>query len=239
MEKFNTITHLNFSKILIIEHNFTHCTLRKIFAVLPSVEQSWAAKNKIWTNKWLNAYRTKPAKSTQVGNVFLCLLSLVTAVSGRPKPEWCFLPGRLRWTLLPKECYSNSLSGCGSNTQPSNWEAVPLRLSYCRPQSLFSHVFCDTIEMKLWKNKNLQCRLHYPSLKHYAICGNCMIHIYQICLNVPYSRFSKLAGKFQLKSGRSIDSCTMFLHPNVSSTLSRAQSYTLVALACPVNFESK
>jgi len=24
---------------------------------------------------------------------------------------------------LPKERYGNSLSGCGSNTQPSNWEA--------------------------------------------------------------------------------------------------------------------
>ena len=27
---------------------------------------------------------------------------LMTAVGGRPKPELCFLPGRLRWTLLPK-----------------------------------------------------------------------------------------------------------------------------------------
>jgi len=26
-------------------------------------------------------------------------------------------------TLLPKERYGESLSGCGSNTQPSNWEA--------------------------------------------------------------------------------------------------------------------
>jgi len=47
---------------------------------------------------------------------------LVTAVGGRPKPELCFLPGRLRWTLFPKERYGNSLSGCRSNTQPSNWE---------------------------------------------------------------------------------------------------------------------
>jgi len=34
----------------------------------------------------------------------------VTAIGGRPKPELCFLPGRLRWTLLPKERYGNSLS---------------------------------------------------------------------------------------------------------------------------------
>jgi len=29
-------------------------------------------------------------------------LILVTAIGGRPKPEFCFLPGRLRWTLFPK-----------------------------------------------------------------------------------------------------------------------------------------
>ena len=44
------------------------------------------------------------------------LLILVMAVGGRPKPELCFLLGRLRWTLLPKERYGNSLVGCGSNT---------------------------------------------------------------------------------------------------------------------------
>ena len=44
----------------------------------------------------------------------------MTAIGGRPKPELCFLLERLRWMLLPKERYSNSLSGCGSNTQPSN-----------------------------------------------------------------------------------------------------------------------
>jgi len=58
----------------------------------------------------------------------------MTAIGGRPKPELCFLLGQLRWTLLPKERYSNSLNGCGSHTQPSNWEVDILPLSYCRPQ---------------------------------------------------------------------------------------------------------
>jgi len=44
----------------------------------------------------------------------------MTAIGGRPKPEFCFLLGQLRWTLLPKERCGNSLSGRGSNTQPSN-----------------------------------------------------------------------------------------------------------------------
>jgi len=39
----------------------------------------------------------------------------VTAIGGRPKPELCFLPGRLRWTLLPRKRCGNSLSGYGSN----------------------------------------------------------------------------------------------------------------------------
>jgi len=55
----------------------------------------------------------------------------VTAVGGWPKPEFCFMPRQLRWTLLPKERYGNSLNGRGSNTQPSNWEADTLSLSYC------------------------------------------------------------------------------------------------------------
>jgi len=48
--------------------------------------------------------------------VLFFLLILATAIGGRPKLELCFLPGRLRWTLLPKERYGNSLSGYGSNT---------------------------------------------------------------------------------------------------------------------------
>ena len=39
------------------------------------------------------------------------------------------LARRWRWTLLPEERYGNSLSVCGSNTQPSNWEADILPLS--------------------------------------------------------------------------------------------------------------
>jgi len=35
----------------------------------------------------------------------------VTATGCKPKPEISFLPGWLRWTLLPKERYSDSLSG--------------------------------------------------------------------------------------------------------------------------------
>ena len=41
------------------------------------------------------------------------------------------LAGQLRRTLLSKERYGNLLSGCGSNTQPSNWEADTLPVSYC------------------------------------------------------------------------------------------------------------
>jgi len=37
------------------------------------------------------------------------LIFLVRAICGRPRPEICPLPGRLRWTLLPKERYGNWL----------------------------------------------------------------------------------------------------------------------------------
>jgi len=53
----------------------------------------------------------------------------VTAVSGRLMPGICSLPGRFWGTLLPKKCYGSSLSGRGSYTQPSTWEADTLPLS--------------------------------------------------------------------------------------------------------------
>jgi len=39
---------------------------------------------------------------------FFSLFILATAIGGWPKPELSFLPGRLRWTLLPEERYGNS-----------------------------------------------------------------------------------------------------------------------------------
>jgi len=68
----------------------------------------------------------------------------LTTTDGRPKPQQCFLSGRLRWTLLPKESYSESLSDHGSTTQlPSNWEAdtlwLPIKFSTCKKQELNLH----------------------------------------------------------------------------------------------------
>jgi len=62
---------------------------------------------------------------------------MVMAIGSRLKPEICFLPGWLRWILLPKESYGDSLSGCGLNTQPSNWEVDTLPLTYCCPHIVF------------------------------------------------------------------------------------------------------
>jgi len=62
----------------------------------------------------------------------------VTEIGGRRMPELCFLPGRLRWTILPKERYGESLSGRGSNTQPSNCEADIYQWSFAAPPILFS-----------------------------------------------------------------------------------------------------
>jgi len=45
---------------------------------------------------------------------------LVTAISGMPTPEICFLPGQLRRTILPKERNSDSLSVGEQDKQSSN-----------------------------------------------------------------------------------------------------------------------
>jgi len=51
-------------------------------------------------------------------NFFLTILA--TAISRMPMPEICFLPGQFRQTMLPKERHDDSLSGRGSNVQPSD-----------------------------------------------------------------------------------------------------------------------
>jgi len=62
---------------------------------------------------------------------------LATTISGMPTPEICFLPGQLRWTLLPNEYYGDSLSSPGSNPQSTNWEVDTLLVSYRRPSETF------------------------------------------------------------------------------------------------------
>jgi len=87
---------------------------------------------------------------------YFFLLILVTAISGRPKPELCFLPGWLRWTLLPKECYGDPLSGCVVDWTPNPWEADTLPLSYCRIHSTFTSCIIVTMLGK-------QCKMKLPS----------------------------------------------------------------------------
>jgi len=80
-------------------------------------------------NDWATAYGSYWKYSTGHSkiagdvprNVFYFILA--TAISGMSMPEMCFLPGQFRWTILPKEHHGNSLSGRGSNAQPSDWEA--------------------------------------------------------------------------------------------------------------------
>jgi len=62
---------------------------------------------------------------------------LATANSGMPAPEICFLPGQFRRTILPKEHHGESLGVCELFTQPSNWEADTLPLSYRCPSEIF------------------------------------------------------------------------------------------------------
>jgi len=52
----------------------------------------------------------------------------VTAISGIPTPEICFLPGQFRLTILAKVHHGESLSVYELDTQPSNWETDTLPL---------------------------------------------------------------------------------------------------------------
>jgi len=53
-----------------------------------------------------------------------CFVIFAMAISGTPMPKICFVPGQLKGTILPKECYGDSFSVGKSDTQPSNWKAL-------------------------------------------------------------------------------------------------------------------
>ena len=73
------------------------------------------------------------------------LLILATAIGGRSKPELCFLPGRMRWTLLPKERYGNS-QRCFDNKFPF--------LHTVTTCSLY-HKYVKSLNRLTWKHDNL------------------------------------------------------------------------------------
>jgi len=70
-------------------------------------------------------------------NIPLILIISARAISGMSTFEISFVPGKWRWTFLPKERYGDTLSGRGSNIQPSNWEADTLPLHYPRLSEIF------------------------------------------------------------------------------------------------------
>jgi len=82
---------------------------------------------------------TPQTQSTSHSNASLKITPL-KIISDRLKPEICFLLGWLRWTLLPKEYHSNSLSGHGwtPNLPVERWT---LPLSYCHPHGMVSRLY--------------------------------------------------------------------------------------------------
>ena len=80
-------------------------------------------------------------------------LIFVTAICGKPTPEIRFSPGQLRWTLLPKERYGDSLSGPGLNRPTFQLRRRrQSNLSYCRSNEMFvanSSVWSDVM-MRHW-----------------------------------------------------------------------------------------
>ena len=80
--------------------------------MVPSSKYALAAAS---ANSWFGcAHRTKSDKSATLRSDSILLTTfgfiLATAIGARPKPEICFLPRRLKWTLLSKERYGDSLS---------------------------------------------------------------------------------------------------------------------------------
>jgi len=97
---------------------------------------------------------------------------LATAIRGMPTPEICFLPGQFRLTIMPKERYSESLSFCELDRQPSNCEADTLPLSYRHPSDRRQFLgvrwcrqflgvrWCSDVQLgRYWENKDTRKRI--------------------------------------------------------------------------------
>jgi len=101
-------------------------------------------------------------------NGFTVNISLLMALCGRPTPNLCFLSGRLRWTLLPKERYGNSLGGSRSNTQTSDWEADTSPLSYMLVFENPSAIKCyKPLSFNHWQGSHvvLNCEVGFQDLE--------------------------------------------------------------------------
>ena len=115
--------------------------------------------------------------SVRPRQVTFFLLILVTAVGGMPKPELCFLPGWLRWTLLPEEHCGNSLSCYGSTTQPSGY---PLCQNlWCLAEKQFVSIVLYDVHLHLtfsfdcFKCLMLFANLHFSSQSSCVMETNC------------------------------------------------------------------
>jgi len=86
----------------------------------------------------------------------------VTAIGGLPKPEICFLPRRLGWTLLPKERHGDSVSGCGSHTKfpIDTWTLYHCAIQGCGAGAPELGILQgDGAQIKIGMEKNLELEL--------------------------------------------------------------------------------
>jgi len=127
---FETFFH-NFVKIFLSENGFPALLWKKLISVCWKIFPVPTGKIPL------------SGKVVNVCNIFGGVCWQVFSSEMASLHWFCFVDvfmarWRLRWNLLPKERYGDSLSGRGSNSQPSRWEAETLPLSYHRPDSVHS-----------------------------------------------------------------------------------------------------
>ena len=96
------------------------------------------------------------------------------------------IPG-LGWTLLPKERYGDSLSGRGSNTQPSDWEADRLEAYFEWTQQ--GKLCCD-------KRNGPFCKKRWKLSLNFPLCSATRHALINAVLGADFT-FSQRAALFE------------------------------------------
>ena len=86
-------------------------------------------------------------------------LILMTAIGGSPWPEFLLLAGAAEVNALAKKRYSNSFSGRGSNSQPSNWwaDTLPLTFHYEVIVAMNGEIIMQQQILWLLLNSDIRC----------------------------------------------------------------------------------
>jgi len=105
---------------------------------LPTTKRELSTSKHSISQYWLASHRF-PTSAMKRQFCLWSSLSNFGDGNGQAETWFVLLAGAAQVNVFPKVSYGNSLSGCGSNIQPSNWEADTFATElFAAPTELFA-----------------------------------------------------------------------------------------------------